>query len=208
MFSRSKAAHDERRRVSGARRAIRGDASGGGARACDRALRDVHRAGGRRPAFRRSGSSQSRSHRGRETHDLLSARRALRVRRNPLKLVRRTPSARRRAGRNADASRARSSRRGRGVCVSGTNSAWEHPPERTHYKPGQSIAEARICTCQECVDRACCSGDPETASSADGRARHDARRVRPLCAPRVDCARRGTVRCPRRPECCPGTVSD
>jgi hypothetical protein len=34
------------------------------------------------------------------------------------------------------------------------------------YRPGQSIAESRVCECRECFEPKCCSGDVDTESSA------------------------------------------
>ena len=92
-------------------------------------------------------------------------------------------------------------------CATATGSA----PEARRgpvYEPGQSIAEARICSCHECVDRACCSGEGEAASHVE---------------PELGMTLAACSRCVRRvwtvrggasceslagPECCSGTVSD
>lgn len=39
------------------------------------------------------------------------------------------------------------------------------PAPRRHYRPGESIADARVCACEECVKAACCSADDEPLSS-------------------------------------------
>jgi hypothetical protein len=82
------------------------------------------------------------------------------------------------------------------------------PPRGPVYKPGQSIAESRLCTCDVCAQRACCSGEPAEATYAEpelgmtfaacGR-----------CTRRVWTAR-GAESCDALAgsECCPGTVSD
>ena len=104
------------------------------------------------------------------------------------------------------------------ACASSTSTAWETPARRGPvYKPGQSIAESRLCACRECVDRACCdaakspegdSGERETADAAE---------------PELGMTLAACGRCTRRvwtvrgsesceslagPECCPGTASD
>jgi hypothetical protein len=38
------------------------------------------------------------------------------------------------------------------------------PPER-HYKPGESIADARVCACRECIKATCCRADDEPTAS-------------------------------------------
>jgi hypothetical protein len=95
------------------------------------------------------------------------------------------------------------------ACASAEATAWEPQPlPGAVYKPGQSIAEARLCTCDECVDRACCSGDPETASDGDvalGMTLAACSR----CVRRVWTVR-GDATCDSLagPGCCPGTVSN
>jgi len=34
-----------------------------------------------------------------------------------------------------------------------------------HYRPGESIADAQVCACEECVERACCDADEEPTAS-------------------------------------------
>src|SRR5688572_1395176 len=34
-----------------------------------------------------------------------------------------------------------------------------------HYRPGESIAEARVCACEECLKPACCAADDEPLAS-------------------------------------------
>src|SRR5688572_19797496 len=82
------------------------------------------------------------------------------------------------------------------------------PPARTPppYRPGQSIAESRLCECRECFDSACCGGDPdrERATPAFGLAVASCGR----CLKRVWTVR-GNESCEslRPPECCAGTSS-
>jgi hypothetical protein len=93
------------------------------------------------------------------------------------------------------------------ACASGAAPAWD-PKPRARYVPGQSIAEARICTCDECADRGCCHGEPESARAAEPE-------LGLTLAACGRCSRRawtvrGDVSCASlaAPECCPGTVSD
>jgi hypothetical protein len=74
------------------------------------------------------------------------------------------------------------------------------------YKPGQSIAEARLCTCRECLERSCCAGD--------GDAEHVEPELGMTLAACGRCVRRvwtvrGAASCEASagPECCPGTAS-
>jgi hypothetical protein len=44
-----------------------------------------------------------------------------------------------------------------------------HEPELRRaptYRPGQSIAESRVCECRECFQAKCCSGDVDSAGTA------------------------------------------
>lgn len=97
------------------------------------------------------------------------------------------------------------------ACASGTSTAWETPPPRGPvYKPGQSIAESRICSCEDCVDRTCCSGERsgvEYGEFENGLGMTLAGCGR--CVRRVWTVR-GEEPCAALagPECCPGTVSD
>ena len=94
-------------------------------------------------------------------------------------------------------------------CAAATTSAWDYPPRRGRvYEPGQSIAEARICSCDDCIERRCCSGegDAEYASEQElGMTLSSCSR----CVRRVWTVR-GTTSCAETAaaECCPGTVSD
>ena len=80
-------------------------------------------------------------------------------------------------------------------------------PRGPVYKPGQSIADARLCSCTVCAEASCCHG--ETATSAE--------------EPEFGISLSSCSRCTRRvwtaraddpcsaladPECCGGTVSD
>jgi hypothetical protein len=92
------------------------------------------------------------------------------------------------------------------ACASATTAAWE--PRGSVYEPGQSIAQARMCTCHECIDRACCSGDPEAANDGEvelGMTLAACGR----CVRRVWTVR-GDTSCASLagPACCAGTVSD
>jgi hypothetical protein len=95
------------------------------------------------------------------------------------------------------------------ACASGTSTAWETPARRGPvYKPGQSIAESRICACRECVDRGCCSGERESAEEAEAELGMTLAACG-RCTRRVWTVR-GAESCASLagPECCPGTVSD
>lgn len=92
-------------------------------------------------------------------------------------------------------------------CAAATTAAWE-PRRGPVYKPGQSIAEARLCSCDDCIERRCCSGDAETEYASE----HElgmtlsscSRCVRRVWTVRAmtSCAETAAV------ECCPGTVSE
>ena len=93
-------------------------------------------------------------------------------------------------------------------CAAATTSAWDNPRRERLYKPGQSITEARICTCDECLDRRCCSGEREDLHASPdelGMTLSSCGR----CVRRVWTAR-GTASCAETAaaECCAGTVSD
>ncbi len=92
------------------------------------------------------------------------------------------------------------------ACASVTTTAWE--PRAAVYKPGQSILEARMCTCHECIDRACCSNEPETAKGGEVELGMTlaacGRCVRRVWTVRGD----ATCESLAGPGCCPGTVSD
>jgi hypothetical protein len=75
------------------------------------------------------------------------------------------------------------------------------------YRPGQSIAESRVCECRECFQPRCCGGESEaeTASNEEfgmtlGSCSRCVRRVWTV---------RGDVPCDTLapPECCPGSAS-
>jgi len=92
-------------------------------------------------------------------------------------------------------------------CAAATTPAWE-PRRGPVYEPGQSIAEARICSCNDCVDRSCCSGDREAETHVEAE-------LGMTLAACGRCVRhvwtvRGSDSCESLagPECCPGTVSD
>jgi hypothetical protein len=103
------------------------------------------------------------------------------------------------------------------ACASGTPTALE-APERCGpvYKPGQSIAESRLCACEDCIDRTCCAGERDGQYYADAETNEAGELVLGMTLP-------GCGRCVRRvwtvrgaescaslagPQCCPGTVSD
>ena len=76
------------------------------------------------------------------------------------------------------------------------------------YRPGQSIADSRLCECRECLEAACCSGDPEDESTTTSEPFGLAIASCSRCLKRVWTVR-GADACDRlRPrECCPETVS-
>lgn len=92
-------------------------------------------------------------------------------------------------------------------CQTTTPAREPNGPRKPVYRPGQSIAESRLCECRECLDAACCSGDPEnenTGNEALGLAIASCSR----CLKRVWTVR-GADSCEllRPRECCPETES-
>jgi len=81
----------------------------------------------------------------------------------------------------------------------------EHPRGRV-YKPGQSIAEARLCSCTECADVSCCDGEP--SSNAEEPEFGISLSTCSRCTRRVWTAR-GEEACSALAgaTCCPGSVS-
>jgi hypothetical protein len=42
------------------------------------------------------------------------------------------------------------------------------PRRAPPYRPGQSIAESRVCECRECFEPKCCGGNFEDTAASDG----------------------------------------
>jgi hypothetical protein len=75
------------------------------------------------------------------------------------------------------------------------------------YRPGQSIAESRVCECRECFQPKCCGGDVDaTDESADGELGMTLGACS-RCVRRVWTVR-GDAPCESLapPECCPGSA--
>lgn len=103
------------------------------------------------------------------------------------------------------------------ACASGTTTAWEAPaPRGPVYKPGQSIAESRICACNDCIDRTCCTGEERGEEYAEMELGPSGEMVLGMtfggcgrCVRRVWTVRGAAACASHAPEeCCPGTVSD
>ena len=98
-----------------------------------------------------------------------------------------------------------------GACAGGEPAREAAAPKRSLYKPGQSL-DARLCRCQECADRACCSGEPSSTAggseATEGSLGLDLR-VCSRCAQRAWTVR-GTESCAERASemCCLNSISD
>ena len=94
-------------------------------------------------------------------------------------------------------------------CASGELAATDGAkPPRALYRPGQSL-DARLCECRECMERACCDGEPEEREPA---AETELGMFVAACG---RCVRRtwtvrGSTTCDERApsECCEGSVSN
>jgi hypothetical protein len=83
-----------------------------------------------------------------------------------------------------------------------------HPRAGGPYRPGESIASARLCTCSVCEERSCCEGDESL--SAERQPEFGLALAAPCqCLRRVWTAR-GEEPCGALagPDCCPGSVSN
>lgn len=88
------------------------------------------------------------------------------------------------------------------------NSAAAAKPTRPLYRPGQSL-EARLCECRECFERACCSGEPETAAATDETELGISVSACGRCVRRTWTVRGSDACLSRAPsECCAGTIAD
>lgn len=75
------------------------------------------------------------------------------------------------------------------------------------YRPGQSIAESRVCECRECFQPKCCGGDVDAESNATDGELGMTLGACSRCVRRVWTVR-GSDACETLapPECCPGSV--
>jgi len=93
-------------------------------------------------------------------------------------------------------------------CQTTTPDREANGPPKPVYRPGQSIAESRLCECRECLEAACCSGDPEDENAATSEPFGLAIASCSRCLKRVWTVRGGDACDLLRPrECCPETES-
>jgi hypothetical protein len=76
------------------------------------------------------------------------------------------------------------------------------------YRPGESIAEARLCTCSVCEERSCCEGDESL--SAERQPEFGLSLAAPCQCVRRAWTVRGDEPCAALagPDCCPGTIGN
>jgi len=89
-------------------------------------------------------------------------------------------------------------------CQTASTAREANGPRKRVYRPGQSIAESRLCECRECLEAACCSGDPERDDMASSEPFGLAIATCSRCLKRVWTVRGGDACELLRPrECCP-----